>query len=170
MRVALHPVPDHPDAVGTLDGQPLLVVGRELQVGGRPVPLDEAGEALAAAVEAAATALWGGDYLGSLARVLDLNRRSVVGDRIARNGLPAWALAILGYGAGHPRPRGLGYLLLAAAELLDDAGATPAAARGADCSGLARQGLDDALALVARARDMKRLPASGRLPATVGAS
>ncbi|MFH6786652.1 hypothetical protein [Methylobacterium sp. MA0201] len=158
MRVALHPVPEHPDAVGTLDGQPLVVVGRELRVGGRPVPLDVAGEALAAAVEKAATALWGGDYLGSLARVLGLNRRSVVSDRIARNGLPGWALAILGCAAGHPRPRALGYLLLAAAELIDDAGETPTASRGADCAGLALQDLESALALVARARAMKRLP------------
>jgi len=160
MRVALHPVPDHPDAVGLLGGAPLVVVGRELRVGGRVVSLEDAGEALAAAVEAAATSLWGGDYLGSLARVLDMNRRSVVSDRIARNGLPAWALAILGYGAGHPRPRALGYLLLAAAELLDDAVETAVASRGAACAGLARQGLEDALVLVARARDMKRLPDS----------
>ncbi|OAS23958.1 hypothetical protein [Methylobacterium platani] len=158
MRVAFHPVPEHPDAVGTLDGAPLVVVGRELRVGGQTVPLEEAGEALATAVEGAATALWGGDYLGSLARVLDMNRRSVVSDRIARNGLPAWALAILGHGTGHPRPRALGYLLLAAAELIDDAGETPAAFRGADCAGLARQDLENALALVARARDQKILP------------
>ncbi|SFE90318.1 hypothetical protein [Methylobacterium sp. yr596] len=158
MRVALHPISDHPDAVGTLDGAPLVVVGRELSVGGRAVPLEEAGEALATAVEAAATSLWGGDYLNSLARVLGLNRRSVVSDRIARNGLPGWALAILGCAAGHPRPRALGYLLLAAAELLDDAGETPAASRGADCAGLALQDLESALALVARARDMKSPP------------
>lgn len=158
MHVALHSVPDHPDAVGTLDGEPLLVVGRELRVGGRVVPQEEAGEALAAAVEEAASALWGGDYLGPLSRVLGLNRRTVVADRVARNGLPGWALSILAYGAGHPRPRALGHLMLAASELLDDAGEAPAAARRAELATLARQGLEDALALVARARDMKRMP------------
>lgn len=159
MRIVLQPIPDAPDAVGTLDGQPLVVVGRELRVGGRVVPLDEAGEALAAAVEAAATGLFGGDYLGSLSRTLGLNRRSVVGDRIARNGLPAWALHILGYGAGHPAPRALGYLLMAAAEVLDAEAATGAKAR-AELGAVARQGLEDALALVERARIMKRIPDS----------
>ena len=158
MLVALHPVPNHPDAVGLLDGQPLVVAGRDLRVGERVVPLEEAGEALATAVEAAGSALFGGDYLNPLARTLGLNRRSVVGDRVARNGLPAWALHILGYAAGHPRPRALGYLLLAAAEVLDDGGEAPAAARRAELAVLARQGMEDALALVARARDLKRLP------------
>lgn len=157
MRIVLQPVPDAPNAVGTLDGQPLVVVGRELRVGGRVVPQEEAGEALAAAVEAAAVALFGGDYLGSLSRVLGLNRRSVVGDRIARNGLPAWALSILAYAAGHPTPRALGYLLLAAAEVLDAEAATDTRAH-AELAAVARQGLEDALALVERARTMKRLP------------
>lgn len=158
MRVVLRPVPDHPDAVGLVDGQPLTVEGRDAFAGGRPIAQEEIGEALAAAVEEAASALWGSDYLGSLSRVLGLNRRSVVGDRIARNGLPGWALSIIGYGAGHPVPRALGYLLLAAAEVLDTTDEQPRAKLAV----LARQGLEDALALVARARDMKRLPSGTR--------
>lgn len=158
MRVVLRPVQDHPDAVGLVDGQPLTVEGRDAYAGGRPIAQEEIGEALAAAVEEAASALWGSDYLGSLSRVLGLNRRSVVGDRIARNGLPAWALAIIGYGAGAPVPRALGYLLLAAAEVLDATDEPPRA----ELAVLARQGLDDALALVERARNMKRLPAGTR--------
>lgn len=158
MRVVLAPIPDHPDAVGTIDGETLIYAGRDAYAGGRPVAQDEIGGALASAVEEAATALWGSDYLGSLSRVSGLNRRSVVGDRIARNGLPGWLLSILGYGAGHPTPRALGYLMLAAAEVLDATDEHPRAELGA----LARQGLDDALALVARARDMKRAP-SGTL-------
>lgn len=158
MPIALHPVPSHPDAVGTLDGEVLLAVGRELHVGGRVILQDEIGEALAEAVEVAAAALFGGDYLGSLSRVLGLNRRSVVSDRVARNGLPGWALHILGYAAGHPAPRALGYLMLAAAEILDaEASAT---ARRAELGALAHQGLEDALALVERARVMKVLPRS----------
>lgn len=155
MRVVLRPDPEHPSAVGLVDGQPLTVEGRDAYAGGRLVPQEEIGEALAAAVEEAASALWGSDYLGSLSRVLGLNRRSVVGDRIARNGLPGWALAIIGYGAGHPVPRALGYLLLSAAEVLDATDQHPRGERDA----LARQGLEDALALVERARNMKRLPA-----------
>lgn len=158
MRVVLRPVPDHPDAVGLVDGQPLTVEGRDAYAGGRLVPQEEIGEALAAAVEEAASALWGSDYLGSLSRVSGLNRRSVVGDRIARNGLPDWLLGMLAYAAGHPVPRALGYLLLAAAEVLDATDGHPRA----DLAALSRQGLEDALALVARARTMKRLPAGTR--------
>ncbi|MCG5249523.1 hypothetical protein [Methylorubrum extorquens] len=158
MRIELRPVPESPDAVGTLDGEVLTFVGRDAFVGGQPFPQGEIGEALAEAVEEAATALWGSDYLGSLSRVSGLNRRSVVGDRIARNGLPDWLLRILAYGAGHPAPRALGYLMLAAAEVLDATDEHPHADTGA----LAHQGLEDALALVARARTMKRLPAGTR--------
>lgn len=168
MRIELRPVPESPDAVGTLDGEVLTFVGRDAFVGGQPFPQGEIGEALAEAVEEAATALWGSDYLGSLSRVLGFNRRTVVGDRVARNGLPGWALQILGYGAGHPAPRALGHLLLAAAELLDqgplNAGteAAPVAQARAGLAVVARQGLEDALVLVARARDMKRLPPPSR--------
>jgi hypothetical protein len=159
MRVSLHPVPDTPDAVGTLDGEVLVAIGRGLHVGGRPLHQEDVGDALAAAVEVAGTALFGSDYLASLARVLGLNRRSVVGDRVARNGLPGWALHILGYAAGHPAPRALGYLLLAASELLDaEAGDAPAATRRAELGTLGHQSLEDALALVERARTMKLLP------------
>ncbi|MDH2309243.1 hypothetical protein [Methylobacterium brachiatum] len=158
MRVVLCPIPEHPDAVGTVDGQPLTVQGRDAYAAGHPLAQEEIGEALAAAVEEAASALWGSDYLGSLSRVSGLNRRSVVGDRIARNGLPDWLLSILAYAAGHPTPRALGYLMLAAAEALDATDEHPRA----ELAVLARQGLDDALALVARARDMKRLPAGPR--------
>ena len=156
MRVELCPVPGNRDAVGTLDGEILTFEGRDAYASGHPNAQEEIGEALAAAVEEAATALWGSDYLGSLSRVLGFNRRTVVGDRIARNGLPGWALQILGYAAGHPAPRALGYLLLAAAEILDRDQAR------ADLAVVARQGLEDALALVARARNMKRLPAGTR--------
>ncbi|KQT80919.1 hypothetical protein ASG51_21215 [Methylobacterium sp. Leaf465] len=158
MRVVLCPVPEHPDAVGTVDREILTYAGRDAYAGGRPIAQEEIGEALAQAVEQAATALWGSDYLGSLSRVSGLNRRSVVGDRITRNGVPDWLLRILAYAAGHPSPRALGYLMLAAAEVLD----ADAEQARAELGALARQGLEDALALVARARDMKRLPAGTR--------
>lgn len=158
MRVVLRPVPEHPAAVGLVDGQPLTVEGRDAYAGGRPLTQEEIGDALAQAVEEAASALWGSDYLGSLSRVSGLNRRSVVGDRIARNGLPDWLLSILAYASGHPTPRALGYLMLAASEVLDATDEHPRA----DLAALSRQGLEDALALVARARDMKRLPAGTR--------
>ncbi|WP_375462960.1 hypothetical protein [uncultured Methylobacterium sp.] len=161
MRVALHPVPDVPNAVGTVDGDILIAVGRGLHAGGRSFLPEDIGDALAEAVEVAGSALFGSDYLAPLARVLGLNRRSVVADRVARNGLPDWALHVLGYAAGHPTPRALGYLLMAAAELLDaEARDAPAATRRAELGTLARQGLEDALALVERARTMKLLPRS----------
>ncbi|GJD79584.1 hypothetical protein GCM10007886_33410 [Methylobacterium gregans] len=165
MRVVLAPVPEHPDAIGLVDGMPLKFEGRTPFVGGRPVEHADIAEHLADAVEAAASALWGSDYTNALARVSDLNRRTVTRDRFARNGLPMWLLGLLGRAAAAPAPRAMGYLLLAATELVDrgpysQGGAvTRTHPRDRDALGvLAREGFDEALALVHGARDARERP------------
>lgn len=165
MNVVLAPVPEHPDAVGLVDGAPLTFEGRVPHVGGRPVDLADIGEPLADAVEAAASALWGSDFTNSLARVSDLNRRTVTRDRYARNGLPTWLLRLLGRAAAAPAPRAMGYLLLAAVELVDrgpySQGGAVTRTHPRDCDALgvlARAGFDEALALVHGARDARERP------------
>ncbi|WCS27976.1 hypothetical protein LOK46_14465 [Methylobacterium sp. NMS14P] len=132
---------------------------------GRPVTHEEIAEDLAAAVDAAATALWGGDYVNSLARVTSLNRRTVTPDRVAKNGLPLWVLRLLGSAAAAGTPRAMGYLLLAAVELVDrgpytqgeNLMRTPPADRH-DLGVVSRAGMDAALALVLGARDARERP------------
>lgn len=165
MEIVLAPVPEHPDAVGLADGEPLTFEGRVPHVGGRPVELADIGEDLADAVEAAATALWGGDHTNALARVSDLNRRTVTRDRYARNGLPTWLLRLLGRAAAAPTPRAMGYMLLAATELVDRGPysqgnvLTRTHPRDRDdLGGIARVGMDAAMALVAGARDARERP------------
>ncbi len=125
-----------------------------------PPPLaEEIGEALAAAVEEAASALWGSDYLGSLSlrprpQQAERRRGPHRQERIARLGARHHRLTA----PGPPVPRALGYLLHAAAEILDATDEHPCA----EMAVLARQGLEDAIALVERARNMKRLPAGTR--------
>jgi len=165
MPIALRPVTDVPDAVGVVDGAPLTYQGRTAHVGGCPVEHAEIAEDLAAAVDAAATALWGGDYVNSLARVTALNRRTVTPDRIARNGLPAWVLRLLGTAAAAGTPRAMGYLLLAAVELVDRGPYTQGQTITRtlpqdrhDLGVVSRAGMDAALALVLGARDARERP------------
>lgn len=165
MRVVLCPVPESPDAVGLVDGMPLTFEGRVPHVGGRPVEHADIALGLADAVEAAAAALWGSDHTNSLARVSDLNRRTVTRDRYERNGLPTWALRMLGRAAASPAPRAMGYLLLAACELVDRGPYTKGGAimrtspaDRDDLGVLARCGMDEALALICGARDARERP------------
>ncbi|KQU21809.1 hypothetical protein ASG63_22835 [Methylobacterium sp. Leaf94] len=165
MRVVLCPVPNHPDAVGLVDGLPLTYEGRVPHVGGRPVEHADIAEDLAAAVEAAATVLWGGDHTNSLARVSDLNRRTVTRDRYERNGLPTWLLRLLGRAAATTTPRATGHMLLAACELVDrgpySKGSVVMRTSPADRDDLgvvARRDVDEALALILGARDARERP------------
>ncbi|AYO83072.1 hypothetical protein [Methylobacterium brachiatum] len=165
MRVVLRPVPEHPNAVGLIDGQPLTYEGRVPHVGDRPVEHGTIAEALSDAVEAAAGAVFGGDYVNALARATGLNRRTVTRDRVLRNGLPAWALEFLARAAAYEHPRAMGYMLQAAAEMSERGvlaqGDTLPGVHPRDREHLAvvaRLGLEEALELVAVARDAKRLP------------
>jgi hypothetical protein len=165
MRVVLAPIPEHPDAVGTVDGEPLTYEGRVPYVGGRPVEHADLAEDLAAAIEGCATALWGSDFTNSLARVSDLNRRTVTPDRFARNGLPTWLLRLLGRAAATTSPRATGHMLLAACELVDRGPyskgqflmRTSPADRD-DLGVIARRDVDEALALILGARDARERP------------
>ena len=165
MRVVLAPVPNHPNAVGTVDGEPLTYQGRDPHVAGRSVEHADIAEALADAVEAAAGAVFGGDYVNPLARASGLNRRTVTRDRVLRNGLPPWVLGFLGRAAAYEHPRAMGHLLQAAAEMSERG----VLAQGDALPGVhprdrehlavvARLGMEEAVALVAVARDAKRMP------------
>jgi hypothetical protein len=169
MRVVLRPVPEHPDAVGLVDGQPLTYEGSTPHVAGRPVGHAVIAEALSDAVEAAAGAVFGGDYVNAMSRSTGLNRRTVTRDRVLRNGLPPWALAFLARAAAYEHPRAMGHLLQAAAEMSERG----VLAKGDAFPGVhprdrehlavvARLGLEEALELVAVARDAKRLPVVDR--------
>lgn len=169
MRVVLRPVPEYPAAVGLVDGAPLTYRDRVPHVGGHPVEHAVIAEALSDAVEAAADAVFGGDYVNSLARATGLNRRTVTRDRVLRNGLPPWALSFLGRAAAYQHPRAMGHLLQAAAEMSERG----VLAKGDTFPGVhprdrehfamvARLGLEEALELVAVARDAKRLPVVDR--------
>jgi hypothetical protein len=169
MRVVLRPVPEHPEAVGTVDGAPLTYEGRVLHVGGRPIEHATIAEALSDAVEVAAGAVFGGDYVNPMARATGLNRRTVTRDRVLRNGLPPWALAFLGRAAAYEHPRAMGYMLQAAAEMSERGGLAQGDALPGvrprdrvDLAVVARLGLEEALELVAVARDAKRLPVVDR--------
>ncbi|CAA2155314.1 hypothetical protein MBRA_00967 [Methylobacterium brachiatum] len=165
MRIELRPVPSQPSAVGLVDGAPLTYEGRVPHVAGRPVEHTTIAEALSDAVEAAASTVFGGDYVNPMARATGLNRRTVTRDRVLRNGLPPWALSFLARAATYEHPRAMGHLLQAAAEMSEGGvlaqGDTLPGVHPRDREHLAvvaRLGLEEALELVAVARDAKRLP------------
>lgn len=114
LRLELRPMPQPPKGtcIGTLDGEPVTVVDRDYLVGDRTLTQAEIGEDLVDAVDDAATRVLGHEWVTSLARLMQLNRRSTSKDRIAKFGLPAYVLTFLGDAAAHPHPRALGHALL----------------------------------------------------------
>lgn len=114
MKIVLQPMPQPPKGVciGTLDGEPLTVLGRVYLAGGRELSHDEVGSALVDAVDEAATKVLGHEWVTSLARLMQLNKRSTSRDRVAKFGLPDYVLAHLAQMAAHPQPRALGHALL----------------------------------------------------------
>ncbi|KQT46418.1 hypothetical protein ASG52_11800 [Methylobacterium sp. Leaf456] len=88
---------------------------------GVPVPLDraEVNAALAHAVDAAASRLWPGGWTVPFAQVFNVNRRSLLPDRLARQGLPPGVLRALGDMSSEPDPEGLGWMLMSLARYAD---------------------------------------------------
>jgi hypothetical protein len=117
MKIVLKPldlsVPAEGAIVGTLNGQPLLRIGREWRTPARDYTTDELGEALVEAVDEAATAVLGPEWVTNLARLSQLNRRSTSKDRIAKSGLPEYVLVWLGRAADSDFPRAIGHHLMA---------------------------------------------------------
>lgn len=118
-RLELRPMPQPPKGtcIGTLDGEPVTVVDRDYLVGNRTLTQAEIGEDLVDAVDDAATRVLGHEWISSLARLMQINRRSTSRDRIAKFGLPEYVLLFLAEAAAHPHPRALGHALLCVAEL-----------------------------------------------------
>lgn len=118
-RIVLRPMPQPPrgDCIGTYEGEPLTLVGRDFYVGDRAISQAEIGEDLVEAVDDAATRVLGHEWVTSLARLMQINRRSTSKDRIAKSGLPEYTLLFLGEAAAHAHPRALGHALLCVVEL-----------------------------------------------------
>jgi hypothetical protein len=114
-----------PGGVGTLDGRPLVYDGRTPTVDGHVRPQSQIGDALLTAVDEACTVAWGVEWSKPLSVVTGLNQRTCSRDRVARWGLPAWVLRMLGEVASAPNPRAMGDFLLGVARLHGEAGWTP---------------------------------------------
>ncbi|MEE7440903.1 hypothetical protein [Methylobacterium oryzae] len=117
--LVLRPMPQPPRGacIGTLDGEPVTLVGRDYHVGERVISQAEIGEDLVEAVDDAATRVLGHEWVTSLARLMQINRRTTSKDRISKSGLPEYALLFLGEAAAHAHPRALGHALLCVVEL-----------------------------------------------------
>ncbi len=118
-RLVLTPMPQAPKGttIGTYDGDPITLIGREYHAGGRVLTQAEVAQDLVEAVDDAATRVLGHEWINGLARLMQLNRRSTSRDRIAKHGLPDYVLAFLGQAAAHAHPRALGHALMCVVEL-----------------------------------------------------
>lgn len=120
MRLVLQPMTQPADggaAVGTFDGLPCVFHGRVATVGDQQYEAKEIATEILAAVEVSARAVFGPEWVQSLALVSGLNSRTVQRDRIGRFGLPAPILRALAEGAAFPHPRALGDVMQATARL-----------------------------------------------------
>ncbi len=118
-RLILCPMPQPTQGVciGTYEGQPLIVLGRHYVAGDRTLTQAEIGEELVEAVDDAASRVLGYEWVTSLARLMQLNRRTTSKDRVAKFGLPEDALTFRAAAAAHPHPRALGHALLCVVEI-----------------------------------------------------
>jgi hypothetical protein len=121
-HITLQPMLDAPDlpggvAVGIIDGQPLVYVGRQPHRGTVPLDPAEVNPAMVGAAEIAARSVFGPEWIQDLARVTGLNPRTVGRDRIGRWGLPLPAMLLLSRAAGYKFPRAIGYAMLAVVEV-----------------------------------------------------
>lgn len=113
-RIVLRPMPQPDDGVciGTYDDVPLVMTGRAYRAGDVAISQEALGEDLVEAVDDAATQVLGHEWVTSLARLMQINRRSTSRDRIAKFGLPEYVLRFLADAAAHVHPRALGHALL----------------------------------------------------------
>lgn len=120
MKIVLKPMPQPDDGgvcIGTLDGVPLTYRDRALHAGDRVVTMEQVGSAYVDAVDDAATRVLGHEWVSSLARLMQINKRSTSRDRIAKFGLPEYVCIFLAEAAAHPHPRALGHALQCVEEI-----------------------------------------------------
>lgn len=120
MKIVLQPMPQPDDGgvcIGTLDGVPLTYRDQNLFAGDRHITMQEAGGAFVDAVNEAATQVLGHEWVSSLARLMQLNKRTTSRDRIAKFGLPEYVCLFLAEAASHPHPRALGHALMCVEEI-----------------------------------------------------
>lgn len=115
MRIILRPGPQ--GAIGEFDGRPLSHLGGKLRVDGEPIEQHVIASALVDAVDEAASRVFGSVWVKKLGLVAGLGLRRCQRDRIARFGLPAATLQMLGRAAAHENARALGDMMLAIARL-----------------------------------------------------
>lgn len=119
-RLVLRPMPQLADGgvcVGTLDGVPIIFHGRVATTGGHEVEAKAIAPEILEAVDVAAKAVFGPEWVQALALVTSLNPRTCQRDRIGRYGLPAPILRALGEAAAFAWPRALGDVMLATSRL-----------------------------------------------------
>ncbi len=118
-RIVLKPMPQPAEGccIGTYEGRPLVMLDRSYLADGVLLSQEAIGEDLVEAVDAAATRVLGHEWVSSLARLMQINRRSTSKDRIARFGLPEYVLLFLAQASAHSHPRALGHALLCVVEL-----------------------------------------------------
>ncbi|CAO4172510.1 hypothetical protein EEDFHM_02103 [Methylorubrum populi] len=119
-RLVLTPMPQPTDGgicVGTLDGEPCTFYGRTATAGGREHEMKAISVDILEAVDVAAKAVFGPEWVQALALVTSLNPRTCQRDRIGRYGLPAPILRALGEAAAFQWPRALGDVMLATSRL-----------------------------------------------------
>lgn len=132
MRIHLRPMeqPSEGVCIGTLDGRPLFMQDRHLHCDGQWYQHAEVADAYVEAVDRAASAVFGSDWVTPLARLMQINRRSTAKDRIAKFGLPEYILLFLANASSYPVPRALGYALLCVEAVQDAAAVTETAVTG----------------------------------------
>lgn len=118
-RIVLKPMPQPAEGVciGTYEGAPLTMVERSYVADGVLLAHEAIGEDLVEAVDDAATRVLGHEWVTSLARLMQINRRSTSKDRIAKFGLPEYVLLFLAQASAHSHPRALGHALLCVEEI-----------------------------------------------------
>jgi hypothetical protein len=118
-NMILLPMPQPPKGtcISTFFGKPITLIGRDYHYDGKVLTQAEIAQDLIEAVDDAATRVLGHEWINSLARLMQLNRRSTGRDRIGKFGLPEYVLAFLGQAVAHPHPRALGHALMAVVEI-----------------------------------------------------
>lgn len=118
-RLVLRPMPQPAEGtcIGTYEGAPLVMLERSYLANGVLLAQDAIGEDLVQAVDTAATRVLGHEWVSSLARLMQINRRSTSKDRIAKFGLPEYVMLFLAQASAHSHPRALGHALLCVEEI-----------------------------------------------------
>lgn len=141
-------------AVGTCGGRPLVYVGRTATVDGREIDHETIALPLLEAVNEAATRVFGHEWVTSLCRVFEINKRSTARDRIFKSGLPTFVLRSLAEMASDPTPRALGHAIMAGVDLRERSGSADRLPDLAAAAGEALSSIREQREIFRRQRDV----------------